>query len=179
MKKITKKQLTYLVESEVKKQLKLRGNKNARRNSALRINESEMGNDVVAEELIDSIEPYFYDLLDLFNGYRITVDDNDRFNLERCIDHDTDEFDIDEVSDMIRGAKELTISFYIGNYQNEYYINFKEKINKLMSKYPMYTGDVYDESLGDTPELYYNISVPLNDLSQLSNLLNDLIEEEL
>lgn len=177
--KITKKQLTYLVESEVRKHLKHRNSKNVRRNRALRMNESVMDNNAIAEEVANIIQPYFYDLFDLVNGYRITVDDNDRFNLERCIDHDTDEFDIDEVSDMIRGAKELTISFYIGNYQYEYYINFKEKINKLMSKYPMYIGDVYDESLGDTPEMYYKISVPLNDLSQLSNLLNDLIEEEL
>lgn len=104
------------------------------------------------------------DLLDLVNGYKITVNDDDRLNLERCLDSNYN-FDIDEVSDMIRGASELTISFYIGNYQYEYYINFKEKINKLMSKYPMYIGDVYDESLGDTPEMYYKISVPLNDLS--------------
>ena len=45
-----------------------------------------------------------------------------------------------------------------------------------MAKYPMYTGEVYDNKwYGDFQELYYKIMVPLNNLSSLSSLLDELI----
>lgn len=48
-----------------------------------------------------------------------------------------------------------------------------------MRKYPMYTGYIDDENDGyDTPELYYKISVPLNNLSALPRFLDDLVMKE-
>ena len=175
--KITKKQLTYLVESEVKKQLKLRGNKNARRHT-LRINEGVNNNDDnIAAELVNILNPVFeYAVSEDPNEYIFTIDDNVEDNLLNCVDLNTDLLDIDEVEQIIEGAKELTISFYIGDYQYENYVKFKNAINKLMSEYPMYTGYVDDANVSnDIPEIYYKIRVPLNDLSSLPSLLDDII----
>lgn len=167
--KITKKRLTYLVESEIRKQLNHRGNKNARR-----IDENTITNDNnIAAELVDILNPVFdYAVNEATDEYIFTIDDNDEDDLINCVDTDTDLLDVDEVEQILDGAEELTISFYIGNYQYENYVNFKNDINKLMSKYPMYTGYVDDTNDG---YLYYKIRVPLNNLSSLSSLLDDLI----
>ena len=173
--KITKKQLTYLVESEIRKQLKLRSNKNAHR-----INEDTITNgDNIAAELVDILNPVFeYAVSEMDGDYKFTIDYNPNKDLINCVDLNTDLLDVDEVEKMITGGKNLTISFYIGNYQYENYVNFKNAINKLMSSYPMYTGDVDDANDGyDTPEMYYVISVPLNDLSSLPSLLDDIITD--
>lgn len=165
--KITKKQLTYLVESEVRKQLKLHGNKINRR--ALRINESALDINSVAEELVDILNPVLdYAINDATDdGYTFTIDDNEVKNLEDYVDMDTYQLDVDEVEGLLAGARELTITFYIGDYQDNFFENFNWAINRLMRKYPMYTGEVLDD--------YYKIHIPLNDLSSLSMFLDELI----